>query len=155
MVSLRSTPDSRRTCWTPMFLILTGLFKVVLGAFFGRDIYVPLKMNWLEARKICRRYYTDLVTARTVTWSACPLDSALAKTLQTNREAQTGHVWIGLRYLAGSWLWVDGEKMEYKAWSQGKTQQCPNRGHHCGALPLEGQHWDSQDCVNKFNFVCN
>lgn len=102
--------------------------------------------TWEEAIEHCRYQYTDLVSL--------PSESALVRTLQTSREAQTDQVWTGLRYLADNWLWMNGEVIEYQARSPGETPQCPAWSHRCGALSLEEQHWDSWDCADKLNFVC-
>lgn len=235
------------------FLILTGLFKVVFCALFGKNIFIPLRMTWSDARNYCRAHFTDLPSinspeedeelsklgyewyawiglykdaneiwtwsggkfASFFKWSAkndasennrCVVhstegwfgtnceqnkfgfycfqsslvlveenkmweeameqchnqnrnlvnlssESALVQTLQTIRVAQTDHVWMGLRYLAGSWLWVHGNKT-YQAWSVDKMPQCPTWSHYCGALSVTGNHWYSWDCADKLNFVC-
>ncbi|XP_034441170.1 macrophage mannose receptor 1-like [Hippoglossus hippoglossus] len=109
-------------------------------------VLVEEKKTWEEAMEHCRQQNRDLVSLTTST--------ALIKTLQTSREAHTDYVWTGLRYLAGSWLWVNGSGIEYQAWSQGEMPQCPKRSHHCGALSLEKQRWVGRDCEEKINFVC-
>lgn len=109
-------------------------------------VLVKENKTWEEAMEQCRQQHTDLV-------SLCD-ESALIKTLQACREAQTDHVWIGLRYLAGNWLWVNGDNMRYYAWREEKAPQCPAKSCLCGALSLEGQLWDSRDCEDKLNFVC-
>ncbi|XP_051269656.1 secretory phospholipase A2 receptor-like isoform X1 [Dicentrarchus labrax] len=114
--------------------------------FQSKLVLVKENKTWEEAMEQCRQQHTDLVSLRS--------ESALIKTLQTCREAQTDHVWIGLRYLAGNWLWVNGDDMRYYARSQEKAPQCPAKSRHCGALSLEGQLWDSRDCEEKLNFVC-
>ncbi|KAM9361331.1 dromaiocalcin-1-like [Symphorus nematophorus] len=103
-------------------------------------------MTWEETMEQCRQQHTDLISL--------PSKTALVKTQQATWEAQTDHLWIGLRYLAGSWLWVNGDTMKYQAWRQGETPQCPASTRHCGALSLQGKHWDNWDCADKLNFVC-
>lgn len=109
-------------------------------------VLVKENKTWEEAMEQCRHQFTDLVSL--------PSKSALVQTLQISREALTDHVWTGLRYLADNWLWVDGGSVEYQAWNRGETPQCPTWSRYCGALSLEGQHWDSWDCADKLNFVC-
>lgn len=94
----------------------------------------------------CRHQNSNLVSL--------PSESTLVRTLQTSMEAQTDHVWTGLRYLAGSWLWIDGDDIEYQDWSQEEMPECPATNRQCGVLSLEGKHWNSWDCVDKLNFVC-
>lgn len=113
---------------------------------FNNLVLVKENKTWEEAMELCRYHHTDLVSLHS--------ESAMVQTLQTSREAQTDHMWLGLRYMADSWLWVNGDNMEYQAWRKGETPQCPTWRHHCGALSLEGKHWDSWDCADKLNFVC-
>ncbi|KAF0034644.1 hypothetical protein F2P81_012402 [Scophthalmus maximus] len=110
-------------------------------------VLVKENKTWEEAMEHCRRQDSNLVSLTS--------GSALTKTLQTIRRGQTDHVWTGLRYLAGSWLWVAGDKVTYQAWSQGETPQCPNMVRHCGALSVEEEHWVGHDCTSKLNFVCH
>uniref|UniRef100_A0A4W6D583 C-type lectin domain-containing protein n=1 Tax=Lates calcarifer TaxID=8187 RepID=A0A4W6D583_LATCA len=121
--------------------------KLHFFCFQSSLVLVKEKKTWEEAMEHCRLHYRDLVSL--------PSESALTQTLQTSREAQTDHVWTGLRYLAGRWLWVSRNNTgEYQAWGHGETPRCSDRGRHCGALSLEGQHWESWDCVDKLSFVC-
>ena len=114
--------------------------------FKSRLILVKENKTWELALQQCRREHTDLVSLKR--------ESAVIKTLQTSREAQTDYVWTGLRFLADKWLWMNGDEMSYQAWSQGKTPQCSSRSHRCGALSLKGEHWVSWDCADRLNFVC-
>uniref|UniRef100_A0A671YHJ2 C-type lectin domain-containing protein n=1 Tax=Sparus aurata TaxID=8175 RepID=A0A671YHJ2_SPAAU len=114
--------------------------------FKSRRILVKENKTWEQALRHCRSNHTDLVHLK--------MEAAVIKTLQTSREAQTDYVWTSLRFLAHTWLWMNGDEMSYQAWSQGKTPQCSNRSHRCGALSLKGQHWVSWDCADRLNFVC-
>ncbi|XP_076601069.1 dromaiocalcin-1-like [Chaetodon auriga] len=104
-------------------------------------------MTWEEAMMQCHHQQSNLVSVDS--------ESALTKTLQASREAQTDRMWIGLRYLADNWLWEKGNKMKYKAWSQSKEPECPAWSHRCGVLSLQDHHWDSWDCLDKLYFACN
>lgn len=110
-------------------------------------VLVKENKTWEEAMELCRDQHTDLVSLSS--------ESALAETIKTSREAQTDHVWTGLRYLAGNWLWVNGDSVVYQAWSHGEMPQCPTWTHRCGALSLKGKHLESWDCADKLNFVCS
>lgn len=60
-------------------------------------------------------------------------------------------VWIGLRFLGGSWWWVDGQKLEQK-WM---LPSCPSERNHCGTLSKYGtSKWIVGDCTKKLNFIC-
>lgn len=109
-------------------------------------VLVKENKTWDEALKHCRNMDTELMSLSS--------EAAQVKALQTVRKAETDLVWTGLRYLGDSWLWVDGTDVDYQAWSQEETPQCPVWGHHCGALSLEGRHWVSWDCADELNFVC-
>uniref|UniRef100_UPI003AAC98D7 macrophage mannose receptor 1-like n=1 Tax=Centroberyx gerrardi TaxID=166262 RepID=UPI003AAC98D7 len=102
--------------------------------------------TWEEAMEHCRRQHTDLPSLRS--------DSALAQALNASRKAQTDRVWTGLRFLAGCWLWVNGDAVEHESWCRREAPHCPAWTLHCGVLSLKGQHWENWDCGDKLNFIC-
>ncbi|XP_071345436.1 macrophage mannose receptor 1-like [Trachinotus anak] len=63
-------------------------------------------------------------------------------------RAQTDKVWIGLRFLAGHWLWVNGKPL------QGQHPSCPVPGMHCGTMSKTGQLFDLSICSERLNFFC-
>uniref|UniRef100_A0A3Q1GG76 C-type lectin domain-containing protein n=1 Tax=Acanthochromis polyacanthus TaxID=80966 RepID=A0A3Q1GG76_9TELE len=103
------------------------------------------KMSWEDALIHCREKQTDLTSLIS--------DTDLLLT-QTKINLFTERVWIGLRFLGDRWLWVNGDPLEYEAWSQegGQDHQCPIR-KRCGALTREGL-WENRDCQEKLNFSC-
>ncbi|KAM4634143.1 snaclec flavocetin-A subunit beta-like [Polymixia lowei] len=102
------------------------------------------KKTWEEALEHCREHHanlTSLVSANQV--------------LQIQGNQTPDPMWIGLRYLGNRWLWVNGDPLEYKAWTPGGDQQmCPHWSHYCGALTKEGL-WENRDCQDKLYFICN
>lgn len=59
-------------------------------------------------------------------------------------------VWSGLRFLAGEWLWVNGEEMLYP-----DLPPCPIIGHYCGALlKNDTGSVEARDCLERKNFLC-
>ncbi|XP_068587588.1 L-selectin-like [Cebidichthys violaceus] len=63
--------------------------------------------------------------------------------------ATTNEVWTGLRYLAGQWLWVGGEPVQYK-----DIQSCQSQ-RFCGILVTNGTtFFETRDCEEKRNFLC-
>ena len=62
-------------------------------------------------------------------------------------RAQTEEVWIGLRWLAGRWLWMD-----QTAGGVISLPECPANGNHCGTLSGGGQQ--ARSCVEKRRFFC-
>ncbi|KAK9528584.1 hypothetical protein VZT92_012737 [Zoarces viviparus] len=115
--------------------------------FQNNPVVVKESKTWEEAMEQCRMQHKGLVSL--------PSEAALTETLKTNQDAQTDHVWTGLRYLAGDWLWVSGENASYQPWSPTETPHCPAWTHHCGALSLNGRHLESWDCADKLNFICD
>uniref|UniRef100_UPI0037E7F20B dromaiocalcin-1-like n=1 Tax=Semicossyphus pulcher TaxID=241346 RepID=UPI0037E7F20B len=108
---------------------------------------VEVEKTWEEALQYCRETHTDLTCLHSETEKLHVLSGI-------QHDHITERVWIGLRYLADSWLWVDGDPVVYEAWPQGGDQdyQCPIR-KRCGALTKEGQ-WENWDCEEKLNFIC-
>ncbi|XP_044047656.1 snaclec subunit B-like [Siniperca chuatsi] len=111
-------------------------------------ISIWVKKTWEEALEHCREHQTDLTSLLSETEHLL----ALSKIQHDNITEQ---VWIGLRYLEGRWLWVNGDPLVYQAWPQGGAQdhQCPI-WKCCGALTKEGV-WENWDCKEKLNFLCN
>lgn len=110
-------------------------------------ILVQENKTWLEALKHCRDHHADL-------------PSLLSETEQLQAQskmkgAQTDHVWTGLRFHAGYWLWVNGDALEYQAGlgTGGKSPQCPG-SYHCGTLAKEEEYWGIRDCEEMMNFLC-
>uniref|UniRef100_A0A3B4ZG40 C-type lectin domain-containing protein n=1 Tax=Stegastes partitus TaxID=144197 RepID=A0A3B4ZG40_9TELE len=113
--------------------------KFPFWCFQSHLVLVKENKTWEEAMEHCHHLDKELLSL--------PSETALVQALQTSRIAQTDRVWIGLRYLAHTWLWMDGSTVEDMAWSQGATPQCPAWSHHCGAL--------SPGSTNCHVFHCN
>lgn len=62
-------------------------------------------------------------------------------------KANTQEVWIGLRFLAGNWLWVNGNPV------RNKLPTCPAEGKYCGTMSKKGEVQLS-NCSIKRNFIC-
>ncbi|KAM3623562.1 uncharacterized protein V6R79_012736 [Siganus canaliculatus] len=105
------------------------------------------KMSWERALRYCRENHNTLTSLDSET------EHLLALT-EIQQDHITERVWIGLRYLADSWMWVDGSPLEYQVWPQGGDQdhQCPI-WKRCGALS-KGGLWPSWDCEDRLNFIC-
>ncbi|XP_019946799.2 macrophage mannose receptor 1-like [Paralichthys olivaceus] len=66
-------------------------------------------------------------------------------------RASTDEVWIGLRYLAGEWRWMNGNKLD----DQGMLPECPSLWKNCGTLSKhDTNNWISRDCSERRNFIC-
>uniref|UniRef100_A0AAQ5XYA2 C-type lectin domain-containing protein n=1 Tax=Amphiprion ocellaris TaxID=80972 RepID=A0AAQ5XYA2_AMPOC len=105
------------------------------------------KLSWEDALSHCREKQTDLPSLLSET------NQLLAHT-EIQRKNITERVWIGLRFLRDRWLWVNGDPLEYEAWSKqgGQDHQCPI-WKRCGALTKDGL-WENWDCQDKLNFIC-
>ncbi|XP_071766614.2 snaclec purpureotin subunit beta-like [Centroberyx gerrardi] len=135
-------------CWSCEPTGWNDLPESMLQEFFCLSlIVVKEKKTWEEALQHCREQHTDLTSLVSET------EVLLAQ--REIWEAQTTeHVWTGLRYLADRWLWVNGDPLEYQAWSQGEQQQCPAWSQRCGAVSKEGE-WESRDCQERLHFICD
>ena len=109
-------------------------------------VLVKENKTWEEALEYCRDRYKDLPSLLS--------EAEQSSAKKTTLEAKTSKVWTGLRFLAGQWLWVNGDKMEYQDWPAGEMPFCPARYLHCGTLDKEEEPWGTRDCKEKLNFLC-
>ncbi|KAK2853460.1 hypothetical protein Q5P01_006121 [Channa striata] len=63
-------------------------------------------------------------------------------------DAQTQEVWIGLRFLAGKWLWLDGTPLS------NQLDVCPAAGNNCGTVAKTGEV-KFINCLEKRMFFCS
>ncbi|XP_055363413.1 secretory phospholipase A2 receptor-like [Betta splendens] len=63
-------------------------------------------------------------------------------------EAQTQEVWIGLRFLAGEWLWLNDNPLQIQ------LPDCPADGYHCGTVTKTGRIQLS-NCSESRNYFCS
>uniref|UniRef100_A0A8C5A2K7 C-type lectin domain-containing protein n=1 Tax=Gadus morhua TaxID=8049 RepID=A0A8C5A2K7_GADMO len=108
-------------------------------------VLVKEEKSWEEALLHCRAMGVD---------KGLPPGSYDLLSLHTHEDlsfaqeelvhAGTREVWVGLRWLAARWLWMDGE--EHSVW------KCPADWTHCGSLSR--QRLDARSCMEKRNFFC-
>lgn len=120
--------------------------KYAFFCFQSHLVLVKENKTWEEALEHCRIKGMELFSLRSY--------SDLIQVMATSRTAQTNNMWTSLRYLAGSWLWVDRILAEHQAKNQNQMPQCPTWTHRCGAISLHEQHLVSWDCADRLNFVC-
>uniref|UniRef100_A0A673L4P4 C-type lectin domain-containing protein n=1 Tax=Sinocyclocheilus rhinocerous TaxID=307959 RepID=A0A673L4P4_9TELE len=108
--------------------------------------HLSLKETWEGALEYSRTHYNNLASLST----ADKMNSALLEITQ----AETVYVWTGLHYLAGDWLWVTGDDLDYTAWYQNEQPQCPARDLRCGALDKQTNLWTHRNCEEKLSFFC-
>ncbi|TSM60517.1 Asialoglycoprotein receptor 2 [Bagarius yarrelli] len=98
--------------------------------------------TWEKAFQHCRAHNSYLVIVDT---------RRLQNLLKTaTKHAQTISVWTSLRFLDGTWLWVNGVPLE----SQVSLSQCPKHPYRCGAYNFETDIWENKDCNEKLYFLC-
>ncbi|TNN70287.1 Macrophage mannose receptor 1 [Liparis tanakae] len=99
--------------------------------FCYRAIVVRERKTWEEALEYCRVHHLDLASVASDT-------EMLLMQKELNEDETTAHVWIGLRFLPGGWLWVDGQPLAYEAWGQEGKAECPAVKERCAALQVTG-----------------
>ncbi|XP_030608896.1 uncharacterized protein LOC115796673 [Archocentrus centrarchus] len=103
--------------------------------------------NWEEALNHCRTYHHDLVSITNLE------EQELVK--EKAKNANTSHVWLGLRYSCtlGLWLWVSDWLVCYENWAnQTITDQCDRSV----AMETGGENkWFKKNDEEKFNFICS
>ena len=65
-------------------------------------------------------------------------------------DVSSPQVWIGLRFLAGVWMWMDRASVSYT-----DLPLCPPLGQFCGALSKNNEgSMEPTDCTERKNFLC-
>ncbi|XP_051984497.1 snaclec stejaggregin-B subunit beta-1-like [Xyrauchen texanus] len=118
--------------------------------FYCMEVYelilVQQENTWEEALDYCRQNYIDL--------AIITIEMIMTEAKNKVTAAQTEDVWIGLRFLAGHWFWVNGTDLNYSAWSVEGELQCPAMNKRCGVLNRDEKLWKSTDCDRRLNFLC-
>ncbi|XP_077085812.1 C-type mannose receptor 2-like [Siphateles boraxobius] len=109
-------------------------------------IVVQQENTWEEALEYCRQNYIDL--------AGLSSDVIMKEAEDKSTSALTEDVWIGLRFLAGHWFWVNGEGLGYKVWSADGELQCPAMDQRCGVYNVKKKVWKTADCEKRLNFLC-
>lgn len=106
-------------------------------------VLVEMMMNWEEALQYCRTFYTDLISVIS--------DKDLQAAKSTSMTSQTPSVWTGLCFMDGLWFWVNQDPLGNLT----SVPSCPIAPFRCGALKADDDDWESRDCNEKMNFLCN
>lgn len=113
-------------------------------------ILVKENKTWEEALEHCRTLVT--VPASNKHLYDLPDMHLQATNMDARRmiqDAQTEEVWIGLRYLAGHWLWVNKNALD------GQWPACPAAGMYCGTMSKMGDLYSEKNCLERRNFFCS
>ncbi|XP_075868945.1 macrophage mannose receptor 1-like [Nelusetta ayraudi] len=118
-------------------------------------VIVKEKKTWEDALNHCRKIDSSCEgspKACTYKYNLLSLqDSDYQYVRDRIYSATTDEVWTGLRFLAGSWWWMDGRKVT----NNGQLPSCPSQQRHCGTLSkYDTNNWIIRDCAEKRNFVC-
>lgn len=95
--------------------------------------------TWEEALDYCRVNYTGL--------ASMSLQQLNLETVQM----QTDSVWIGLRFVNGLWLWVNGEQLRTNV----SMPSCPAPAYRCGALSTTTNTLMNRNCNERLGFICD
>lgn len=116
-------------------------------------ILVKENKTWEEALEHCRTrgtdpnsknaYFNHLYDLPHMNFAGDNLDAR-----KVIRGSQTQEVWIGLRFLAGNWLWVNGTPL------QKQLPACPAPSVYCGTMSKTGELLPLRDCLERRNFFC-
>ncbi|TRY88853.1 hypothetical protein DNTS_016936 [Danionella cerebrum] len=102
--------------------------------------------TWEDAERSCRENSGDLASLNSwikITYFA-----------ETIGQAQTPYVWVGLRFLAGKWFWVSGEKLS--SWASSVTSsECPVGPHRCVAVNKITKFLTVRHCEEQLSFLCS
>lgn len=108
---------------------------------FKSTIMESDKKTWEEALLYCRDQHTDLASLAT----SSQLQQVESKIVGEN------FVWVGLRFLAGSWHWLNNEPFENPA----SLTACPVSFDRCGGRNVITKSWENRNCDNKYSFLCD
>ncbi|KAJ0062262.1 hypothetical protein NL108_002585 [Boleophthalmus pectinirostris] len=117
---------------------------------------VSERKTWEEALDYCREHHHDLASVASET-------ELMLMQKELSKSVIADHVWIGLQFLAGDWLWVDKQPLEYEAWGLSGKPGCPALNEGCAALEVVIQSseetvdvkaWNTHNCDEKFYFMC-
>ncbi|XP_047664777.1 macrophage mannose receptor 1-like [Tachysurus fulvidraco] len=105
-------------------------------------VLVEMMLIWEEALQYCRTFYTDLISVTT--------DEDLKSSKSISMSSNTSSVWTGLRFMDGSWFWVNQDPLG----NMTSLPSCPVNPYRCGALKAGQDVWENRDCNEKMNFLC-
>lgn len=100
------------------------------GPFFCYSVVVAReRKTWEEALQHCREHHRNLASVASET-------EMMLIQRELEKNVTTEHVWIGLRFFPGHWMWVDGQPLAYEAWGQENKPACPAAKLGCAALQV-------------------
>uniref|UniRef100_A0A8C2ZAX6 C-type lectin domain-containing protein n=1 Tax=Cyclopterus lumpus TaxID=8103 RepID=A0A8C2ZAX6_CYCLU len=88
-------------------------------------VVVRERKTWQEALEHCREHHHNLASVASDT-------EMLLIQKELKEDGTSARVWMGLRFLAGGWMWVDGQPLAYERLKE----------------------WEAHDCVERLHFIC-
>uniref|UniRef100_A0A673HT57 Zgc:194252 n=1 Tax=Sinocyclocheilus rhinocerous TaxID=307959 RepID=A0A673HT57_9TELE len=125
------------TCFLSIPFYCMEVFELIL---------VQKENTWIEALEYCRQMHVDLASLTS--------DLMMREAKNKSTPAHADDVWIGLRFIAGHWFWVNGNNVEYKGWSLEGEPQCPTVDQRCGVFDKKKIVWKPDNCERRLNFLC-
>lgn len=116
---------------------------------YGCENYLPFfcymtlerdKKTWGEAVEHCRDHYTELASLT---------NNEHLQQAENNLMGETS-VWVGLRFVAGQWYWLNTESVGIEV----SLPWCPAAPYLCGARNIVTTRWENRDCNDKLSFLC-
>ncbi|KAK7893206.1 hypothetical protein WMY93_022358 [Mugilogobius chulae] len=89
------------------------------------------RKTWYEALDYCRQNTQKLASVASET-------EMMLIQKELRKELSSHNVWIGLQFLAGEWVWVDGQTFSYESWGPDPKKTCPILDQDCGAIQVKG-----------------
>lgn len=103
--------------------------SVMMTHFFCYKVSVVReKKTWEDAVDYCREHHHDLASVAS--------EAEMTLIWKELGDNTTDHVWIGLHFFPGDWLWTDGQPTDYEAWSEEGKPGCPDVKFECAALRM-------------------
>ncbi|KAK2853462.1 hypothetical protein Q5P01_006123 [Channa striata] len=115
-------------------------FKHSFLCYEDEFILVQENKTWQEALEYCRNLPSYNVLNINFKW--------IDLMNQLIQDAQTQEAWIGLRFLAGKWLWLNGTLLS------NQLDVCPAAGNNCGTVAKTGEV-KFCNCSEKRMFFCS
>jgi len=97
--------------------------------------------TWDEAMEHCRDHYTELASLTS---------NEQLQQAGNNLRGETS-VWVGLRFVAGQWYWLNSEPVG----NHMSLPWCPAVPYGCGARNIVTWQWENRDCNDKLSFLCS
>lgn len=70
-----------------------------------------------------------------------------------NKDQPSG-TWLGLKYDADDWAWIDKSPLTYTDWDVDANEPDEPEAQKCGWIDPTSEKWKSGQCNNVKNFMC-